>query len=83
MQVGSIACTAPNTISTSATSDRPPRSLKQAGRIHFPCDELKVMAKLTLRTEEIKEYQEMVIDNVLFLDKRTVNDGPPGRWFFP
>jgi CBS domain containing-hemolysin-like protein len=32
------------------------------------------MAKLSLRTGEIKEYQEMVIDNVLFLDKRTVND---------
>lgn len=37
-------------------------------------DELKVMAKLSLRTGEIKEYQEMVIDNVLSLDKRTVND---------
>jgi len=37
-------------------------------------DELKVMARLSLRTGEIKEYQEMVIDNVLSLDKRTVKE---------
>jgi CBS domain containing-hemolysin-like protein len=37
-------------------------------------DELKVMARLSLRTGAIKEYQEMIIDNVLSLDKRTVRD---------
>jgi CBS domain containing-hemolysin-like protein len=37
-------------------------------------DELKVMARLSLRTGEIKEYQEMIIDNVLSLDQRTVKD---------
>lgn len=37
-------------------------------------DELKVMARLSLRTGAIKEYQEMIIDNVLSLDKRTVKE---------
>lgn len=46
--------------------NRPPESISP--------DELKVMARMSLRTGEIKEYQEMVIDNVLSLDKRTVKE---------
>jgi len=45
---------------------RPPESISP--------DELKVMARLSLRTGAIKEYQEMIIDNVLSLDRRTVKD---------
>jgi CBS domain containing-hemolysin-like protein len=37
-------------------------------------DELKVMARLSLRSGAIKEYQESIIDNVLSLDQRTVKD---------
>jgi CBS domain containing-hemolysin-like protein len=37
--------------------NRPPESISP--------DELKVMARLSRRTGEIKEYQEMIIDNVL------------------
>jgi len=37
-------------------------------------DELKTMARISLRTGGIKEYQETVIDNILSLDKRTVKD---------
>jgi CBS domain containing-hemolysin-like protein len=46
--------------------NRPPESISP--------DELKVMARLSLRTGAIKEYQEMIIDNVLSLDRRTVKD---------
>lgn len=37
-------------------------------------DELKVMARMSLRSGAIKEYQESIIDNVLSLDRRTVKD---------
>ena len=46
--------------------NRPPESISP--------DELKVMARLSLRTGAIKEYQEIIIDNVLSLDKRTVKE---------
>ncbi|MBW1805027.1 MAG: HlyC/CorC family transporter [Deltaproteobacteria bacterium] len=35
-------------------------------------EELKTMARLSLRTGGIKQYQEIVIDNILSLDTRTV-----------
>jgi len=37
-------------------------------------EELKTMARLSLRTGGIKQYQEIVIENVLSLDTRTVKD---------
>jgi CBS domain containing-hemolysin-like protein len=37
-------------------------------------DELKTMARLSLRSGGIKQYQETVIDNVLSLDTRLVKD---------
>jgi CBS domain containing-hemolysin-like protein len=37
-------------------------------------DELKTMARLSLRMGEIKPYQESVIDNVLALDTKAVKD---------
>ena len=37
-------------------------------------DELKTMARLSLRLGDIKEYQESVIDNILSLDTATVKD---------
>ena len=37
-------------------------------------DELKTMARLSLRMGDIKEYQESVIDNILSLDKASVKD---------
>jgi len=37
-------------------------------------DELKIMAKLSQRTGGIKQYQEIVIDNILSLETRTVKD---------
>jgi CBS domain containing-hemolysin-like protein len=37
-------------------------------------DELKTMAKLSQRTGGIKQYQEIVIDNILSLETRTVKD---------
>jgi CBS domain containing-hemolysin-like protein len=37
-------------------------------------DELKTMARLSLRSGGIKQYQETVIDNVLSLDARLVKD---------
>jgi CBS domain containing-hemolysin-like protein len=37
-------------------------------------DELKTMARLSLRMGEIKPYQESVIDNVLALDSKVVKD---------
>jgi CBS domain containing-hemolysin-like protein len=37
-------------------------------------DELKTMARMSLRSGGIKEYQENVIDNVLSLDTRIVKD---------
>jgi CBS domain containing-hemolysin-like protein len=46
--------------------NRPPESISP--------DELKVMARLSRRTGEIKEYQEMIIENVLSLDKRSVKE---------
>jgi len=46
--------------------DRAPESISP--------DELKVMARLSLRTGAIKEYQEIIIDNVLSLDKRIARD---------
>ncbi|MGD2126601.1 MAG: hemolysin family protein [Desulfobacteraceae bacterium] len=46
--------------------NRPPESISP--------DELKTMARLSLRTGGIKQYQETVIDNVLSLDTRIVKD---------
>ena len=37
-------------------------------------DELKTMARVSLRTGGIKQYQESVIENILSLDTRTVKD---------
>ena len=37
-------------------------------------DELKIMARLSLRTGGIKQYQESVIDNVLSLETKKVKD---------
>ncbi|MBW2610310.1 MAG: HlyC/CorC family transporter [Deltaproteobacteria bacterium] len=37
-------------------------------------EELKTMARLSLRTGGIKQYQEVVIENILSLDTRTVKD---------
>ena len=37
-------------------------------------DELKTMARASLRTGGIKQYQESVIDNILSLDTKTVKD---------
>ncbi len=37
-------------------------------------DELKTMARASLRTGGIKQYQESVIENILSLDTRTVKD---------
>ena len=37
-------------------------------------DELKIMARASLRTGGIKQYQESVIENILSLDTRTVKD---------
>jgi len=37
-------------------------------------DELKTMARLSHRTGGIKQYQEIVIDNILSLETRTVNE---------
>lgn len=37
-------------------------------------DELKTMARLSHRTGGIKQYQEIVIDNILSLETRTVKD---------
>lgn len=37
-------------------------------------DELKTMARLSLRMGDIKEYQEIVIDKILSLDTTTVKD---------
>jgi CBS domain containing-hemolysin-like protein len=37
-------------------------------------DELKTMARMSLRTGAIKPYQESVIDNILSLDTKTVKD---------
>lgn len=37
-------------------------------------DELKIMARLSLTTGDIKPYQESVIDNILSLDTRKVKD---------
>jgi len=37
-------------------------------------DELKTMARLSLRTGGIKQYQENVIENILSLDARTAKD---------
>jgi len=46
--------------------DRPKESVSS--------DELKTMARLSLRMGAIKPYQEIVIDNILSLEKRMVKD---------
>jgi CBS domain containing-hemolysin-like protein len=55
-----------NRITGLIARDRTPESISP--------DELKVMARLSLRTGAIKEYQEIIIDNVLSLDKGVARD---------
>lgn len=47
---------------------------KEHGQEHISSDELKIMAQMGLRSGGIKQYQEIVIENILAMDKRIAKD---------
>jgi len=47
---------------------------KERGQEHISSDELKIMAQMGLRSGGIKQYQEIVIENILSMDKRIAKD---------